>query len=468
MRPRLPSLPLRAWMTVSHLTVLLVPVIAAVISGALARELELQTRGQVTHEARAIAHLVAPAMASGEPRDLLALAPAIARIEQDSRSRVEILDTQARVRVGTPPRDEPADLADRAEVAQALAGERAYTVRRRPKNCRAAECRDLVRVFAAMPVEHQGEIVGAVRVSQAPLRVLHSIWVVGWPLVIAVGLALLGTIALALASAHILSRSLRALSRASHRIRDGSLVAVDELSRPRRSHVAEVGELSQDIASMTERLQQRLSYISEFAGNVSHEFKTPITTLRGTVELLRDDTEMDPAQRERFLANALEDLERLERLVSGLLALARAEESRDRRAVDLEPLILTLAQGYEGLDHQGEAGTVRGDPSQIGAALRNLVDNALQHGDGQVTLRASIDGERQILEVLDEGPGISPANLPRVFDRFFTTGRATGRTGLGLAMVRAIAHSHGGEATVHSEPGATCFRLVLPLIAGED
>ncbi len=464
MRLRLPSLPLRAWMTVSHLMVLALPVLAAVVSGALARELELQTRGQVTAQGRAIAHVTAEALAEGDAEELEDLGSAIARIEEASRSRIEVLDADARLVLGTPPRNKPHSLRDRAEIAQALAGKHAYTVRRRPKGCEDADCRGLVRVFVAVPVEHEGEVIGAVRVSQAPARAIHSLWTVGWPLVLAVGLSLLATVALSLASAHILSRSLRSLSRTSQRIRDGSLDAADQLARPRRSHVAEVGELSRDIGQMTERLQERLGYISEFAGNVSHEFKTPITTLRGTVELLRDDPDMDPAQRERFLANALSDLERLERLVSGLLALARAEEGRERQPVDLDALLAELLQGYQGITCTGNAGTVQGDPAQLRVALRNLVDNALQHGGEGVTVRieAQRASNRAVVQVHDDGPGISAANLPKVFDRFFTTGRGSGRAGLGLAMVRAIARSHGGDVTVTSEPGATRFELGVP------
>jgi signal transduction histidine kinase len=471
-RPRLPSLPLRAWMTVSHLAVLLLPVLAAVVSGALARELELQTRAQVTAQGRAIAHLSAEALAAGrptgrdggEPDALAALAPSIQAIEQASQSRVELIDPEGRVRVGSGPRNEPIDLLDRAEVAQALAGKHAYTVRRRPKGCEAAECRGLVRVFAAVPVVHQGEVVGAVRVSQAPARAAHSLWTVGWPLVVAVGLALLATIALSLASAHILSRSLRSLSRTSRRIRDGAFGAVGELARPRRSHVAEVGVLSRDIASMTERLQQRLGYISEFAGNVSHEFKTPITTLRGTIELLQDDPEMEPAQRERFLANALAELERLERLMSGLLALARAEEGGESQPVDLDAVAAEVLAGFPEVLREGRAGEVLGDPTQLAVALRNLVDNAREHGGPEVNVRLLLrrEPDRAVITVQDDGPGISPANQLQVFDRFFTTGRGKGRTGLGLAMVRAIARSHGGEVTVTSQPGDTRFELWVP------
>jgi len=451
-------------MSFSHLAVLVLPVLALVVTGALARELELVTRGHLTHQSRAIAHLVAPLLERDDPDALHLLSQAIGLIEEDSGTRIELVDPEARVVLGTPPRDQPDHLMDRAEVARALGGERAYSVRRRPHGCQAEECQGLARVFVAVPVVWEDRVIGAVRVSQAPARALRSMWVVGWPLLLSVGLSLLATIALSLASAHVLSRSLRALSQASHRIRDGSLSAVDELSRPGRSHVAEVGELSQDLAQMTERLQQRLGYISEFAGNVSHEFKTPITALRGVVELLKDEPEMDPAQRERFLVNALADLERMERLVSGLLALARAEEGRQLQPVALQALLDSLLQGYPQVQLQGRAGTVLGDATQLRVALGNLLDNALHHGGPRVGVRLVVLQEPvfTVLQVHDDGPGISAANLDMVFDRFFTTGRASGRAGLGLAMVRAIAHSHGGEVTVSSQPGATCFRLSLP------
>ncbi len=268
----------------------------------------------------------------------------------------------------------------------------------------------------------------------------------------------LATAGLSLASSHILSRSLRALSRASHRIAEGSLSAVAELARPSRSHVVEVGELAGDMRVMAERLQARLAYISEFAGNVSHEFKTPITTLRGTVELLADDADMPPAQQAVFLRNALTDLERMERMVSGLLALARAEEGGAKGAVDLDARIAAVAARRVGLSIAGAAGSVQGDGAQIEAALDNLVANAQRYGEN-VQIQGWREVERVGIDVVDDGPGISPGNLPRVFDRFFTTDRGRGGAGLGLALVRTVCRAHGGDVDVDTRPGRTRFRM---------
>ena len=101
---------------------------------------------------------------------------------------------------------------------------------------------------------------------------------------------------------------------------------------------------------------------------------------------------------------------------------------------------------------------------QIETALRNLVENAHVHGGTHVRALAWRRDGAAGVDVMDDGPGISEANLPWVFDRFFTTGRAKGCAGLGLALVRAIAQGHGGDVEVRSRPGETCFRIRLAAI----
>jgi signal transduction histidine kinase len=227
--------------------------------------------------------------------------------------------------------------------------------------------------------------------------------------------------------------------------------------------VREVAGLADSVASMAAQLQARLAYISEFASNVSHEFKTPLATLRGTVELLAEDDEMPTDQRTRFLDNASRELDRLERLVSGLLHLARADEGSEHEAVGLQELLDGVAAA-RGVELQGTAGVVSGSRAQLEAVAVNLVDNALTHGGDGVTVRVeafTTDG-RTGFRVVDDGVGITEANLPRIFDRFFTTHRAGGGTGLGLALVRAICERHGGHITARSEAGRTVFEVELP------
>jgi signal transduction histidine kinase len=222
------------------------------------------------------------------------------------------------------------------------------------------------------------------------------------------------------------------------------------------------------MGTMSARLRQRLRYISEFAGNVSHEFKTPVSSLRGTVELLRDDDDMPPEQRARFLENALSDLDRLSRLVGGLLRLARAEEGGARAVFSLDDVVADVCarhrDGGGDVSHSGAAARVDANREQIDSAVGNLVENALRHGgpDVKVQVVGFTDGAWTGVDVIDDGPGISPANLPKVFDRFFTTDRAKGGTGLGLALVRAVMEAHGGRVEVESVLGRTRLRVVLP------
>ncbi|MCP4872560.1 MAG: HAMP domain-containing histidine kinase [Proteobacteria bacterium] len=274
-------------------------------------------------------------------------------------------------------------------------------------------------------------------------------------------LALAGTTLLSLAISHFLSRSLRALSAVAHGISEGRFA---ETAMPgANSHVIEVAGLAGDIGALNDRLRQRLAYITEFAGNVSHEFKTPITTLRGTVELLRDDDEMPPEQQARFLENALAELDRMERLVGGLLALARAEEQSEREPLALAELVARVAQRHPDVVVEPGAGRVIGEARQLEAALDNLVENAVHHGAGApVHVVGWSDEGATGVDVIDAGPGISEANRALVFDRFFTTDREGGGIGLGLSLARAVCRAHGGEIEVESAPGKTRFRVSLP------
>ena len=265
------------------------------------------------------------------------------------------------------------------------------------------------------------------------------------------------TAAIAISAATVGTRSLKRLAAASHQLSEGSFEVQADLERAARSRVREVGELGDAMSAMRERLEARLHYITEFASAVSHEFKTPLSTLSGTMELLGDDAEMPAEQRARFVENALTDLRRMDRLVHGLLELARAEEKPAIEEVELQALLERVAD-EEGVAFEGTATRVRGNPTQLEAVARNLIDNARRHGQaGRIVVRAHAHG----FDVEDDGRGISEANQPQVFDRFFTTDRAGGGTGLGLSLVRTIAQSHGGDATVESGPGRTVFHIRL-------
>jgi len=461
-------LPLGGWLAASHGLVFLLPLLVVLGTGALGTDLRNQTRDDIAHQATILAlHAQQVLAADGDTRladHEAALSALLRTVRERTLSGLQITDEQGVV-VASSGTNLGQDLSADPEVVAALAGDDAVTVRpRRPSRhpLSSKSRRANVRLFVTVPIWRGSEVAGVVVVSRTPREELQALYhmagpalVLGWlaGLLVAVGVGAWFSV--------MLSRSLRRLEEGSRRIAQGSFAGIARLQRSSDSHVAEVAAVSRSLTTMARRLQERLGYIGEFASNVSHEFKTPLATLRGTVELLGDDDDMPPAQRARFLTNADRELNRLDQLVNGLLSLARADAEPDARAVDLDELVASVAARREVAVH-GRAGRTTGDPAQLEAVVVNLVDNALRHGgEGvSVTIRGLQPGAVG-LEVVDDGRGISEANLPRVFDRFFTTDRAEG-TGLGLALVRAIVGSHGGRIEVTSRPGHTVFRVELP------
>ncbi|MEZ4236580.1 MAG: ATP-binding protein [Myxococcota bacterium] len=471
----IPQLPLRAWLLCSHGLVLVAPTLVLLGSGALSRDLRNQTHEDLEHQGALIAMLVRSEVLRARVHDAHAtvatigwsLNPVLSEAKAETLAGVQVVDPHGRV-VATSGQVLGADVSEDPEVTRALHGEKATVVRPRPPQSEwhalSSKSRNAkVRIFVAVPVLVDDQVVGAIVLSRTPRDQLQALYHMGSGILSAAVVASLGTALLAGIAAWVATRSLASLGQGAERIAEGDYGGVQDLARPRRSHLVEVADTANAILAMTERLRERLAYISEFASNVSHEFKTPIATLRGTLELLDDDDEMPAEQRARFLANAERELVRLERLVSGLLSLARADEAVAGAAFELQDVLDDVAERY-GLVCEGTARPVRGDRAQIEAVAKNLVENARRHGGEGVTVRLEAHGGEDWsgFAVVDDGAGISAANLSRVFDRFFTTDRAGGGTGLGLALVRAIVERHGGDVQVTSAPGRTAFRVRLP------
>lgn len=476
----LPQLSLRTWLLGSHLVVLLLPILALIGTGALAMDLRRQTRVDLEHQADVLAVTVAEIMDHGaSPEQLDAL---LAEVRTRTLASVQIVDIDGRV-VAASGRAElvsrgELDMSDDEVVRAALRGETGMATRERtPSNERvplsSESRRARVRLFVAKPIhapasaKDPGKIVGAVLLSRTPREELQALYQMSPRLVGGLLLALLITIAVAVFAGRLATRSLQSLADAARRITHGSGREGAKLIRSAGSHVDEVRALATATAAMAEQLQSRVDYINEFAGNVAHEFRTPIATLRGTAELLRDDDEMPPERRRRFLDNALEELERLERLVDGLLALARAEQPHDGGRIDLAGLLARLPERWPDVrvSNPELAGAVEGSEAQLSTVLDNLIDNAFEHAGPEVSVEVRAlprEADRTGFEVIDDGPGISAANRDRIFDRFFTTNREQGGTGLGLALVHRIVETHGGTIELESAAGRTCMRVWLP------
>jgi two-component system sensor histidine kinase ChvG len=236
---------------------------------------------------------------------------------------------------------------------------------------------------------------------------------------------------------------------------------------PRGFTPKEVRTLSLALDVMTRKLRSQAEYVSDFATTVSHELKTPIAAIRGAAELLIDWDHMDSAQRERFLRNIDQDAERMQRLVTRLLELAKIEAAQElpSSSVPVVGLLRRVLERYGSrvvLELDGPPETVEISEEHLAIAIRNLVDNAVRHSpDAAVRVVAGSAAGRLSVLVEDHGPGISPANQARIWDRFFTTERDRGGTGLGLSIVAAIAKARRGSVDFTSSEQGTRFTLIL-------
>ncbi|HEX8043957.1 sensor histidine kinase [Candidatus Deferrimicrobium sp.] len=227
--------------------------------------------------------------------------------------------------------------------------------------------------------------------------------------------------------------------------------------------------------------ERRLSQVkSDFVSNASHELRTPLTNIRGYLEAIQDALREGAAPDPSFADVALANTRRMERLIDDLLELSRAESGDvplEREEIYLPVFLSRVADPHrleadrvgKTIDVTANEGRVRADLGKLALALSNLVDNALKYGKegGRVTLSGRIDGESCLLEVADDGPGISPEHLPRIFERFYRVdkgrSRKLGGTGLGLSIAKHIVESHGGVLRVESRIGVgTRFTIRIP------
>jgi signal transduction histidine kinase len=240
--------------------------------------------------------------------------------------------------------------------------------------------------------------------------------------------------------------------------------------RPLRRHgTREFARLSQSFLEMARRLNTRSSFISTFATHVSHELKSPLTSIQGAAELLRDDVDapsMDDEDRRRFLDNIIADADRLTKISVRLRDFARTENPVAVGAATLSGALAALRPAFAALDIRasGELDTpMRISEENAAIILSNLADNAMRHGSSKIDIFAIPKGNLLLVTVSDNGEGVSPNNRAHIFDSFFTTRRESGGTGMGLAIVRAMLDAHGGTIRLLESDQGTVFELAIPL-----
>jgi two-component system, OmpR family, sensor kinase len=268
-------------------------------------------------------------------------------------------------------------------------------------------------------------------------------------------------------------------------------IASGDLSRrvPEESPATEVGRLGTALNEMLTQIEGAFAEKSasedrlrQFVADASHELRTPLTSIRGYAELLRRGGFSDEAGTRKALQRVEDEAKRMGGLVEDLLLLAELDRGRPLQAepVALRQICADVVADTNAFDHghtlymYPEDGSgpdevvVVGDAERLTQVAHNLVRNALAHTPPGSTVRVSVRAENGmgVLGVTDDGPGISPAIAPRVFDRFYRgdPARSGPGTGLGLAIVRAIAIASGGTAEVALPPGrGACVLVRIPL-----
>lgn len=240
---------------------------------------------------------------------------------------------------------------------------------------------------------------------------------------------------------------------------------------PVRGH-DEISELARTFNDMVERLEEAFATQRQFLDDAGHELRTPITIVRGHLELLEED----PEERRQTIELVMDELDRMARIVNDLLVLAKAEQPDflDLEPVDVESLTADVYLKASALAprqwrlERADPGVLVADRQRLTQALIQLAQNATQHtseGDAIVLGSAVTDGAVRFW-VRDTGPGISVEEQERIFDRFVRgngNGTRSEGAGLGLSITRAIAEAHQGQVTVQSRPGAgATFTMIVP------
>ena len=311
------------------------------------------------------------------------------------------------------------------------------------------------------PVIVDGRTIGSFRVAD-PLTSVDQALQSLRNRFIAVGLgALLLSVLIAIWLANLITRPLRRMAAVASAVDSG-----DMTHRIDYSGDDEIGVLADSFNHMMDRLEEGFRLQRDFVSDASHELRSPLTVLRGRIEQLPDHS----GDREAVKAEARElmrEVRRMERLTDDMLTLAKAERGGlvQRREVPIDGFVEDLRRDLPllGSRHYNVESTLHGeleaDPDRLAQVLRNLVTNAVRHTgpDGHIDISIGSENGSAVFAVRDDGTGIEPDQLGRIFDRFHRTddgrSRAEGGSGLGLAIARAIVEAHGGTISASSTPG---------------
>lgn len=325
-----------------------------------------------------------------------------------------------------------------------------------------------------VPYEQDGIVLGAVFIHTSEQNIEASYKEILGESIRAMLLALSIGAVLILIVAQLITRPLREMARAADRYARGDFqqrIAVQSRD--------EVGQLAESLNSMANDLDQLEQTRRAFVANVSHELRSPLTSMQGFINGILDGT-VPEAEREHYLGIVLDETRRLNKLISTLLDLSHLDSGQMplvKTRFDVNEMIYRVLFRQESrvselnmdvqIDFQSEQCMVNADPDRIEQVLVNLIDNAIKYGreNGHITLKTARANNTVTVTIGDDGVGIPGEDLPHVFERFYKADKAhtSGKgTGLGLSIAKSIVDQHGQTIGVTSAPGeGTTFTFTL-------
>ena len=451
---------LRSWLFITYVALVAVALLAVAV-GVLAYlwrnpALERQAALRLDAALQIATRRLNPHAPSNNPR----LSAALQRIGETLEVRFLILDAQGNALLDTQP-----NAPHITAVPHTLRG-------------LARDAEGKTWLYAARPWGNGGRLVA---LTPRPNRVRALLAVFRDDLLPPLLRAGLLALALALLLAYALSRWVaRPLDKMAEAAR--ALAAGEHRPIPVEGP-AEVQALAQTFNEMSRQVQASQQSQRDFVANVSHELKTPLTSIQGFAQAILDGTANDPESLRQAAQIIHDEAARMHRLVLDLLELARLDAGTAdlrREPVDLAALARNVAQRMAPQAQEAQvtltvAGAdsliVYGDGDRLAQVLLNLVDNALKHtpAGGQVTVSVHAQGGWAEVRVQDTGEGIPPEVLPRIVERFYQLDQARqGGAGLGLSIAYEIVRAHGGTLTAQSEPGkGSVFVVKLPRAAAD-
>ena len=352
------------------------------------------------------------------------------------------------------------------------------------ESSRLSDTLSLRMKYVAVPVKDKGRIIGVIRLAVSLAEIEQELLLINRAFFLGGILAVLVTLVIGYFISRNISRPIRQIEKTAQSIAEGDLSKRADVNAG-----GEIGRLARSLNRMADELMAKMENLekldkirTDFVANVSHELKTPLTSIKGFIETLEDGAIDDKGNARRFLAIIRKHSERLSNIINDLLKLAEIEREskvKGEGSFDMKALLDEVVWGFGhmlskksqqlNIDYNGTDFSIKAGKDEIEQVFVNLIDNAIKYTGEKGDIRISLfEKEDSIMATIeDNGIGIPEEDLDRVFERFYRVDKARSRelggTGLGLSIVKHIVLSHKGHIDMESEVGkGTKITVIFP------